>query len=282
CLAFLLEQSSGWDSPSINHFLSADTIVPGYANPQNLNRYSYVRNNPLKYTDPSGHMLDDGCRTEGCGGGGSGSGNSGGGGGDYCSTHPNACGGNGSGGSGNSGSGGSLSGSGLSSTCSPGSYSPRCPGWHFYRITNIVCPAYLHCTAAQLQDYLYRFAYPGQDPNNPVRNDAKNWVFVGILPLGQIQTQVNGLMITNVTQPLHLMYDGQIERRAIQASDGSWSIVTTGMGNNVQIPFVPEGPSGLEYSQMTNVDFAPLNQDLGPGAFHDLDGAMLNYIVGHQ
>jgi hypothetical protein len=30
--------------------------VPGYTNPQSLNRYSYVLNNPLRYTDPSGHM----------------------------------------------------------------------------------------------------------------------------------------------------------------------------------------------------------------------------------
>jgi len=30
--------------------------VPGYANPQTLNRYSYVTNNPLRYTDPTGHM----------------------------------------------------------------------------------------------------------------------------------------------------------------------------------------------------------------------------------
>jgi hypothetical protein len=31
-------------------------------NPQNLNRYSYVRNNPIRYTDPSGHAIcmDDG------------------------------------------------------------------------------------------------------------------------------------------------------------------------------------------------------------------------------
>ena len=43
-------------SPYINRFLNADTIVPGYANPQNLNRYSYVTNNPLRYTDPTGHM----------------------------------------------------------------------------------------------------------------------------------------------------------------------------------------------------------------------------------
>jgi RHS repeat-associated protein len=42
-------------SPYINRFLSADTIVPGYANPQNLNRYSYVLNNPLRYNDPTGH-----------------------------------------------------------------------------------------------------------------------------------------------------------------------------------------------------------------------------------
>jgi hypothetical protein len=42
-------------SPYINQFISADTIVPGYANPQNLNRYSYVNNNPLRYTDPTGH-----------------------------------------------------------------------------------------------------------------------------------------------------------------------------------------------------------------------------------
>ena len=35
--------------------MSADTIIPGYSNPQNLNRYSYVANDPLRYTDPTGH-----------------------------------------------------------------------------------------------------------------------------------------------------------------------------------------------------------------------------------
>jgi hypothetical protein len=35
--------------------VSADAVVPGAGNPQALNRYSYVFNNPLKYTDPSGH-----------------------------------------------------------------------------------------------------------------------------------------------------------------------------------------------------------------------------------
>jgi len=44
-------------SPKLGRFLSADTIVPGAANPQNFNRYSYVRNNPVRYTDPTGHAV---------------------------------------------------------------------------------------------------------------------------------------------------------------------------------------------------------------------------------
>jgi RHS repeat-associated protein len=40
---------------SLGRFASADTIVPGAGNPQAWNRFSYTFNNPLKYTDPSGH-----------------------------------------------------------------------------------------------------------------------------------------------------------------------------------------------------------------------------------
>jgi RHS repeat-associated protein len=55
-------------SPKIGRFLSPDTIIPGYANPQNLNRFSYVLNNPLKYTDPTGHCVSiDGEHTCGSG-----------------------------------------------------------------------------------------------------------------------------------------------------------------------------------------------------------------------
>ena len=43
--------------PTIGRFISADTIVPDPYNPQSLNRYSYCLNNPLKYTDPTGHDL---------------------------------------------------------------------------------------------------------------------------------------------------------------------------------------------------------------------------------
>ena len=44
--------------PTIGRFISADTVVPYPANPQNFNRYSYFLNNPLKYVDPSGHIVE--------------------------------------------------------------------------------------------------------------------------------------------------------------------------------------------------------------------------------
>ena len=44
---------------ALGRFISADTVVPGAGNPQSLNRYSYVLNNPLRYVDPSGHTLID-------------------------------------------------------------------------------------------------------------------------------------------------------------------------------------------------------------------------------
>jgi RHS repeat-associated protein len=42
-------------SPYINRFLSADTIIPGGV--QGYDRYAYVNNNPLRFTDPTGHMM---------------------------------------------------------------------------------------------------------------------------------------------------------------------------------------------------------------------------------
>lgn len=43
--------------PELGRFLSADPNVQAPLNPQNLNRYSYVNNNPLSYTDPSGFFF---------------------------------------------------------------------------------------------------------------------------------------------------------------------------------------------------------------------------------
>jgi hypothetical protein len=46
--------------PAIGRFSSADTVIPPGV--QGLDRYAFVYNNPIRYTDPSGHVacLDDG------------------------------------------------------------------------------------------------------------------------------------------------------------------------------------------------------------------------------
>jgi hypothetical protein len=52
--------------PQIGRFISADTIVPRPGDLQSLNRYSYCVNNPLVYTDPTGHGdVDQGWSTDG-------------------------------------------------------------------------------------------------------------------------------------------------------------------------------------------------------------------------
>ncbi len=42
--------------PNIGRFVSPDTIVQNYRKPASFNRYAYAFDNPLKYTDPSGHV----------------------------------------------------------------------------------------------------------------------------------------------------------------------------------------------------------------------------------
>ncbi len=42
--------------PELGRFIQPDTIIQAPFDPQSLNRYSYCRNNPINYTDPSGHF----------------------------------------------------------------------------------------------------------------------------------------------------------------------------------------------------------------------------------
>lgn len=42
--------------PELGRFTQPDTVVPELNNPQALNRYAYVLNNPLVYSDPTGHL----------------------------------------------------------------------------------------------------------------------------------------------------------------------------------------------------------------------------------
>ncbi len=51
----LYDYGARWYDASLGRFVQPDTIVPEPGNPQALNRYAYVLNNTLRYTDPSGH-----------------------------------------------------------------------------------------------------------------------------------------------------------------------------------------------------------------------------------
>lgn len=52
----LMHYGARYYHPALGRFVSADTIVPDPANPQGLNRFSYVLGNPLGFVDPSGHF----------------------------------------------------------------------------------------------------------------------------------------------------------------------------------------------------------------------------------
>ncbi len=53
----LMFYNARWYDPYLARFAQADSIVPGGA--QGLDRYAYVRNSPLNYVDPSGHVECD-------------------------------------------------------------------------------------------------------------------------------------------------------------------------------------------------------------------------------
>lgn len=56
----LMFYNARWYDPYLNQFTQPDSIIPDPYNPQDWNRYSYVRNNPQKYIDPTGHNLECG------------------------------------------------------------------------------------------------------------------------------------------------------------------------------------------------------------------------------
>jgi len=53
----LINMNGRMYDPLIGRMLSPDPYVPNTTNSQDYNRYTYVRNNPLKYTDPDGEFI---------------------------------------------------------------------------------------------------------------------------------------------------------------------------------------------------------------------------------
>jgi RHS repeat-associated protein len=51
--------NSRWFDPTIGRFIQPDSIIPYAAQgTQAWDRYAYVNNNPVRYTDPTGHCVD--------------------------------------------------------------------------------------------------------------------------------------------------------------------------------------------------------------------------------
>lgn len=57
----LIDLNFRWMDPLLGRFVSPDDIVPDLGNPQSFNRYSYVNNSPIAYSDPTGHETGDLC-----------------------------------------------------------------------------------------------------------------------------------------------------------------------------------------------------------------------------
>ena len=49
-----IHDNTRYCDPVSGRFTQPDTIVPDPGNPQDLNRYTYVRDNPATFNDPSG------------------------------------------------------------------------------------------------------------------------------------------------------------------------------------------------------------------------------------
>jgi hypothetical protein len=151
----------------------------------------------------------------------------------------------------------------------PIQFGPSKEGWHHYQEgPNLVCRAELQCTKEEIADQLARYSVPGQAPSSPVEDGQEYAVYdpeTGMFG-GFVRTTVSedGMTITNSTLPLHIFYDGVVIRSARQSDDGSWSVTTEGLGNNV-VPGASEE-----------------NQKRGPEIFRSLDERMRANIEQHH
>ena len=187
--------------PYLNHFTQPDTIVPDAYNSQDYDRYAYARNNPVKYTDPSGHTAEND-RDGGVGGG--------------CDLecwraqfkdtlseaifyNPIL--------------GGSSSG------CN--TYILHNTDGDFCHHTTYeskqICYEIFDCSPEKQMDYASRFQYPVQMPWNPVVGPDDRSVMGGdfipdLYDIGAVYVRVDGQVIINYTYDTHFFHEGNITR----------------------------------------------------------------------
>jgi RHS repeat-associated protein len=60
----LMDYHARMYDPALGRFVQPDTIIPSANSPQSWNRFSYVQNNPINRTDPTGHNDSWWCDSE--------------------------------------------------------------------------------------------------------------------------------------------------------------------------------------------------------------------------
>jgi hypothetical protein len=234
---------------------------------------SYAKNNPLRYTDPSGHRACDNVDAAG-----------------NCITAPGG-GGMGFGGLPKKPSGGGGSG-GTEGTAPP-------PPGHVYdnlfNEPHQVCLdlSWINCNDAEVADYMSRWQYPGQFFWKPVQNQHRYNVFpekIGNIPTpigflwpgsGAIFVQFGDHSITNVALDTHVFYEGYVERSWIRDENGVPYVMTHGEGTNDGFALLTISIKNVQ----TDLIFIPgstidaINKKIGPYAFDALDAGLLTYTT---
>ena len=278
----LMDYNARLYDPQLGRFIQPDTMVSNPVDPQTWNRYSYVNNNPINMTDPTGHTPCEG--TTGMEH-------------DLCmANQPQADDGSGDDdprcrinsngnkvcpqdlqtelpdpktqaaldalnlylsfiGMGTSGSGcNTLTLWNGSSWCHDNGYQ-----------LNYICAEEFTCSDQLELEYAKHFQYPGQ-LQGAVTDGAKGFVMGGDLApntvlgdLGAVWVNVDGSTMVNSTYATHIFFDGTITRKVANNT-----IVTTGKGTN------------------NSLLVAAMNQYGGPAAFKINDLAMLSFIAVDQ
>jgi RHS repeat-associated protein len=267
----LMDYDFRWYSPELARFISPDSIVPNLANPQSLNRFGYVLNNPIRYNDPTGHIPAD-CYDS-----------------DYCGSQKSTLlpdfKKNSKVGEILGDIGEHIFGDDFYSNPAYGGSSSGCNtyilwngnNWCHHNIyVSPVCLPGVDCLPADEQNYSRRFQYPLQRPWLPIdpKEDRTYGFVMGgdflanydydwartIRARGSVYVTTDGSTMINSTLETHIFHQGDIRRTHI---DGY--IVTEGRGTN------------------STWVVAFTNQHLGPAAFKVfVDAPMLLYSTADQ
>ncbi len=266
-LGGIMDYRARFYSPALMRFLQPDTVIPNPANPQSLNRFGYVGNNPLRFNDPTGHIK---CEFDEQGN-------------DYCYENDRKTkiikeptgGGDGGGGSGGGSGGGAGGGCNIATNINTQGQS-----CHDYSVTNRVCPdfSWVHCTEEEAIDYASRFQFPGQWPWSPVIDQENYNVFpawlwnniptplcyIGMCDSGAITVDISDDRLTtrNISRPTHIFHVGDVVRSISQDGNGDYYVTSRGRGNN-------DG-----YGPASGLMIDKFNQAIGPVAFEFGDFGM--------